>query len=475
MKLISSDRKIILEISILGLIGAIFIFIMAFLSFNYEIEILKKSLRDEILKTDKALSYKKAEIYNKISNLSLNLADNKDAKKAIQEFYSHQKIFNSIFFVEGKNTYRANNEKVNFFSYLNLGNFVKDLDEYGFYISRISTIEGKKEFFLIKKLDTDSFVVAFFNSEILKDIAGDNIYLLDANGESVFNGRSFYSIYSQGLANSKLQFLKSDEGEREFAFSLRNRDFDIEIVAHANANTILKKMIFRGIFAFLMFVVMIFLAYNCVQNFKDHYVKALNLFKRVVFTKALTKNLTTKNSDAKSVIDEILSMQSLLKRSRIDIIKANKKFDLIFESDALAYLYIDKIDGSIIFYNQTANNIFDLSQKFSIFDLKSSSYQDEIYNSFASQNLLRDFHLSKYKINNGEYEIYVHENIWLINDEENSSLLYSILDISEHKRFVDETRRERDSFSKGPYVVINYDVVKDRVIHITKNVENLCA
>jgi len=69
MKLISSDRKIILEISILGLIGAIFIFIMTFLSFNYEIEILKKSLRDEILKTDKALSYKKAEIYNKISNL----------------------------------------------------------------------------------------------------------------------------------------------------------------------------------------------------------------------------------------------------------------------------------------------------------------------------------------------------------------------------------------------------------------------
>ena len=50
MKLISSDRKIILEISILGLIGAIFIFIMTFLSFNYEIEILKKSLRDEILK-----------------------------------------------------------------------------------------------------------------------------------------------------------------------------------------------------------------------------------------------------------------------------------------------------------------------------------------------------------------------------------------------------------------------------------------
>jgi len=78
---------------------------------------------------------------------------------------------------------------------------------------------------------------------------------------------------------------------------------------------------------------MIFLVYNCVQNFKDHYVKALNLFKRVVFTKALTKNLTTKNSDAKSIIDEILSMQSLLKRSRIDIIKANKKFDLFISLD----------------------------------------------------------------------------------------------------------------------------------------------
>jgi putative diguanylate cyclase/phosphodiesterase with PAS/PAC and GAF sensor len=473
MKLISSDRKIILEISILGLIGAIFIFIMAFLSFNYEIEILKKSLRDEILKTDKALSYKKAEIYNKISNLSLNLVDDEDPKKSLKEFFAHQKTFNSIFFVKDKNTYRANNEKVNFFSYLNLSNFVKDLDEYGFFISRLSTIEGKKEFFIIKKLDTNSFIVAFFNSEILKDIISDNIYLLDTNGESVFNGRSFYDIYSQGLVNKELQFLKSDEGEMEFAFSLRNRDFDIEIVAHANANTILKKMIFRGIFAFLMFVVMIFLAYNCVQNFKDHYVKALNLFKRVVFTKALTKNLTTKNSDAKSIIDEILSMQSLLKRSRIDIIKANKKFDLIFENDALAYLYIDKIDGSIIFYNQAANNLFDLSRKFSIFDLKSGSYQDEIYNSFVSQNLLRDFHLTQYKINDGEYEIYAHENIWLINDEENSSLLYSILDISEHKRFVNETRRERDSFSMGPYVVINYDVVKDRVIHITKNVENL--
>ena len=56
MKLISSDRKIILEISILGLIGAIFIFIMTFLSFNYEIEILKNSLGDVLLKNDKLLS-----------------------------------------------------------------------------------------------------------------------------------------------------------------------------------------------------------------------------------------------------------------------------------------------------------------------------------------------------------------------------------------------------------------------------------
>lgn len=486
MSLISSDKKIVFKIFILGFVGAIFVLTSTFLSFKYEINLLKKFLNNEILTADKALSNKKSEIYNKISNLAINLVKNsgenltsadKTDKSAINgilnNFYNNQKIFNSIFFVKDGEIYQANDEKINFFTYLNLTNFIKDLNEDGFFISRLSRIEGKKEFFIIKKIGVNDFLVAFFSGEIFKNIIGENLYLFDFNGEMVFDEGSFYTIYNESFKDKKLQFLKNSDGMREFVFSAENDDFGIEISARTDANEFFKKLISLCISMIVAFVGVIFFAYNCVQNFKNHYVKALNLFKRVVFSKSLPKSVTTKNIEINSLIGEILSTQSLLKKSKIDMLKANKKFDLIFENDALAYFYVDKINGSIIFSNKTANRLFgvDTLQEYNIFDLKNTAYQSEIYNTLTSQNLLREFRVSKYKIN--DFEINVQESVQLINDEENIFLLYSVLDVSEYKRFVDETRRERDSFGKGPYVVVNYNVVKDRVIHITKNVENL--
>ena len=73
MSLISSDKKIVFKIFILGFLGAIFVLTSTFLSFKYEINLLKKFLNNEILTADKALSNKKSEIYNKISNLAINL------------------------------------------------------------------------------------------------------------------------------------------------------------------------------------------------------------------------------------------------------------------------------------------------------------------------------------------------------------------------------------------------------------------
>jgi len=138
MSLISSDKKIVFKIFILGFLGAIFVLTSTFLSFKYEINLLKKFLNNEILTADKALSNKKSEIYNKISNLAINLVKNsgenltsadKTDKSAINgilnNFYNNQKIFNSIFFVKDEEIYQANDEKINFFTYLNLANFIK--------------------------------------------------------------------------------------------------------------------------------------------------------------------------------------------------------------------------------------------------------------------------------------------------------------------------------------------------------------
>jgi len=470
----SNDKGLVSKIFLLGGICVIFIVLVFVINYYAQISNIQTQLNDQIQATNSEIKQQKLDLYSDFSFLADKLVWLDDIKSEITVFADHHKYFNSIFVIRYNEYFATENSRDAFIKNLNIPNFTEQFDRNGFFLSKPTIINNKKEFFLIKQIAEGFYAIGFFDVKFLQDFKKPNLIFTDLNGQYIDGYGSIYDSYDVDFYNHQTtQFLSNKTGGYDFLVTDLNDDFNIEICAVAQLQNLLTRFLAIPLLALVALALVGYLVKNLIALVNEIYEKPMHTLKTIIEGKTnIDKSVFKRNPEAEQIAGNLLVYQTELKANKQNFINANEKFNQIFQNNTASYIYANPINGNILLANNYTSEIFGSNAtNLNIFDLQKDKFLEKLYSGFLFQNRGADYTVASYSARNDV--ISVRQVSDIIGEGQNEAIFYLLLDITKYQEFYNTTKKERESVSDGPYVMMNYDLTRNKVINITRNVEEL--
>ena len=343
------------------------------------------------------------------------------------------------------------------------------------WVSRYMMMDGAWRYFLIKRVNADSYLLGFANTArpIARLFSLGDILVFNAEGKFFNAPGSVTDILGQDFDFSRLGEVVSFEDESGLSFAYLAKFGDNFVMARERAGYFLGADDFIVVAlaaAILAYLILL------ISNFTF-------LKKRVFIPLAAVQN-ALRQGDYHSKIRDIEALSPLnsvleISKSIDEVLKSNLRhgdFSLSFK-DALKYsslsvLSIDNVAGTIESASNGARELYgdDVVGR-NIFALQAGSFYDHAYQTQRANYVKENYVVTRQETKNGIKDLYVKKSY--IRDGSKISTLFVVLDASKYRRFYDETKQKYEYLNHAPIVTLVFDYTSGKIVDASKNIKEL--
>lgn len=490
-------QKIKIDYSFINrfIITGIFIFLIITGLFVLNLYMQSKEISNEIrLNVDLAKvlvdDYKKSTMQD-LNIFEKYLLDNNFTKQTIDTELKNDK-FEAIFVFHNDKMIAGDQNKIQIPPNFNLNVFKDRFEKTKFYFSDFIYYDKEFRSFVLHKIDDKNYILAFLDLKDLQYLLSsmnsereeNNIFLLDENGYFVASSNAyytkehmnFYDSYSFRFNLFSLMVGKNLQGYFEFLYIKKLDNFKDSVGVSRYIFALNDIYFISFALMFVSFLSVLLLMILDIKILIDKMLMPIENLKRIFLFPSMAKDISqeikSSSKDLGEISEHVISMMDKISQDYYKISNMNKKFENIFIQSPLNILIVRPEDGLILNASQSAIEFYgykDELLKKSIFDLDISSSYEQGYEKYKSSYLKQNYFISTHITNSGEKKVQVEKRYILSN--KSSFLFYIIFDVTKQQELFKNMSRQKEYLEFGPNVMIIYDLDKDEILDITKNIE----
>ncbi|MDA3052124.1 diguanylate cyclase [Campylobacter sp. JMF_01 NE2] len=470
------DKRVITKRFFIALIlGILAIFALVFCIFGFVGSNIQAELSTKLSVAKNAVKDRNAELFSELEILSENLktyqglkTENEYARRTlyfrlIEHTASQKQNFDAIFYVRAvgnKDEVIAsyfNDSAMANLGELRLDNFISKIKD-NRYISRFMQINGANRYFLIQKVEVNTFLIAFANTTSLNDkFAGlGEILIFNKEGE-IFNiTNDIFALYTNRFdfeGEKKLKILKS-LGERKFVYFEKFDDSNNFIMISKNLKEYLspKNLLVLLALGFLFLYLLITLINY--KFLKRRIFDPLHLLHSSV-SGGVYKSTATK-IETMGALDQILEIAQKLDES-VQYSGRASKVDFTFfdalKKSSLMIFSVENTNGMINNASLRAKELYgdDIVGK-NIFTLEATSLYENARQSQISLYTKENYVIHTHDTPNGKKDMYIKKTF--VRNGEDILVLYVLLDASKYRKFYTDTKEKYKYLNDAPIVTV---------------------